>query len=730
MFKNTLVRLLWPSLTVVWAVVAFGLAPAPAAAATMTIPNGLVAIANDGQCSLLEAVENANSDAAVYADCPAGSGTDTIELAVSGNYQLITPTNYTYGPAGFEVRSHIIIQGQGATIGRGGSTPLRLIYVAPLSQLELFDLVLQNGYAQGGDGGISYWASGGGAGGLGGAIFNRGLLTIQRSSLVGNTAEGGDSFSGINFTGTGGGGGGLGGHGGHIDNNNISIPEYGGGGGGGNSAAGGNGLDVPPTAGAGGSATGGNGGLYASGDNASGVGGGGGGGGTSADGTIGYNGGQGGFGGGGGGGGRGSNSYGNGGDGGFAGGGGGRGAGITGGLGGFGAGDGYNTGGGGAALGGAIFNDASGYLILINSTLTNNRALAGSGGEGGSAYGAAVFSRDGNVTIQASTIYSNAVEGGYSDFTSPGSFGGAVYVYNDLNEAHVPVLLLEYSIIAQTFGRSTDLGSWGLTTACDHSTGITIGGGSNALNREGSCNVLSPQIVLADNEPNLVGSFGYYGGATPVYPLLSLSPALDVFAGCPFWLTIDQRGVARPVNSSCDIGAYEAIANQLCTGIGDGTTFSAVGTTIYLNTAGDINCLYVEAVPQSHPQASAGLQTGNYWRIQALNSSGNPAAGYTAELTLPHPNLTNPSVCKWVNGPGSGWDCAVTSSTSATATRHNITSFSDWAVGTEVGPTAVQLQAVTAGSSSWLWLGLGLLLPLLLLSIWFLNSHLSQLKTK
>jgi hypothetical protein len=413
-----------------------------------------------------------------------------------------------------------------------------------------------------------------------------------------------------------------------------------------------------------------------------------------------------------------------GGNGGFAGGGGGGGGGGVAGTGGFGAGNGYGPGGGGAALGGAIFNDAPGWLTLVNSTLTNNQALAGDGGEGGSAYGAAVFSRDGNVTILGSTIYSNALQSGESINSTPGSFGGAVYLYNDLNEAHVPELSLNYTLIAQTYGRATSLGSWGLTTSCDNGNGISLLGGYNALNNMGSCNILSPQIALADNDPNVVGSFGYYGGYTPVYPLSPLSPAIDVSVGCPPSLTVDQRGIARPINGSCDIGSYEAIAGQFCTGISDGAVFYAVGTTIYLNAAGDIHCLFIEAIPQSHPQASAGLQTGTYWRIQALNSSGLPAAGYTAELTLPHLNLPSPSVCKWVNGPGAGWDCALDSSTSASATRQNITSFSDWAVGSAVGPTAVQLHAVTAGQPSVLWLSLGLLLPLLLISAGFLKRHL------
>src|SRR5262245_32109053 len=49
-------------------------------AATITVTTNNPNIAADGQCSLIEAIINANSDAAIHADCAAGSGADTIVL--------------------------------------------------------------------------------------------------------------------------------------------------------------------------------------------------------------------------------------------------------------------------------------------------------------------------------------------------------------------------------------------------------------------------------------------------------------------------------------------------------------------------------------------------------------------------------------------------------------------------------------------------------------------------
>ncbi len=60
-------------------------------------------------------------------------------------------------------------------------------------------------------------------------------------------------------------------------------------------------------------------------------------------------------------------------------------------------------------------------------------------------------------------------------------------------------------------------------------------------------------IITAD--PKL-GALGDYGGYTQTIPLLTGSSAIDAGdnASCP---ATDQRGITRPQNNACDIGAYE-----------------------------------------------------------------------------------------------------------------------------------------------------------------------------
>jgi len=74
---------------------------------------------------------------------------------------------------------------------------------------------------------------------------------------------------------------------------------------------------------------------------------------------------------------------------------------------------------------------------------------------------------------------------------------------------------------------------------------------TNNLIEDGTCSsAFSP-----GTDPNL-GPLQDNGGPTQTYALLPGSPAIDAGTndGCP---DTDQRGVTRPINGTCDIGAYE-----------------------------------------------------------------------------------------------------------------------------------------------------------------------------
>src|SRR5262245_23257962 len=136
----------------------------PANAATITVTTSNPNIAADGQCSLIEAIVNANNDAPTHADCPAGSGADTIVLPANANVMLNAADNSSLGPTGLPViTSRITIEGNGATIIRQGNAPgFRLMAVNNSGDLTLRHVTL----------------SGGDPSGSGGAVENFGTLTI------------------------------------------------------------------------------------------------------------------------------------------------------------------------------------------------------------------------------------------------------------------------------------------------------------------------------------------------------------------------------------------------------------------------------------------------------------------------------------------------------------------------------------------------------------------------
>ena len=309
------------------------------------------------------------------------------------------------------------------------------------------DLSITDAVAGGGAGG----GGGGGGAGLGGAIFvaDLGTLTVSNVYLHANSAAGGAGSSGNGFSG----GGGMGGEGG------IHNPDTGSGGGGGlgdladgsdelgaggsgiatGALAGGTGADVGGPGGAGGAAGGGGGGGNDGGGAGGGI--------DGADGA-GDNGGSGGFGGGGGGGIV-------AGGGGFGGGGG---AGLTGGAGGFGGGGGDSTfgnasggfgggngaasgagtghGGGGGGMGGAIFVQDGGTLILGGAIgVYDNAVSAGAAGGGsataGSAFGSGFFLQgNGSVVFDPEAGRLQLVSDAITDQTGSGGTGANAGSYN------------------------------------------------------------------------------------------------------------------------------------------------------------------------------------------------------------------------------------------------------------------------------------------------------------
>ncbi len=142
----------------------------------------------------------------------------------------------------------------------------------------------------------------------------------------------------------------------------------------------------------------------------------------------------------------------------------------------------------------------------------------------------------------------------------------------------------------------------------------------------------------------------------------------------------------------------------------DGTGVYGFGRTDVsievVNTGDCLDSISVVRFDVDHPDATAGLQTGHYWRI--AQSGCDAGDEYVINLTLPtdHTPTSSDAICGW---NGVEWDCKRFSSDAAnkTVTRNNIRDLSpDWVVGIDAVPTQIGglTQALSSGSGFWVML--------------------------
>jgi CSLREA domain-containing protein len=195
--------------------------PGHASAATISVTGTADVLGADGTCSLREAVQAANTDAAVN-ECGAGSGADTVVLP-AGTFALTRAgaaedANVT---GDLDVLADLTLQGAGA--GRttlDGNGLDRVLDVAAGKSLAIERLTVTGGLTEDGAGGLTPTP-----GGAGGGIRAAGPLTVTDCEITGNrTGRGGNgaSATGTNGAAAGNGapgqavGGGVGGAGGGI----------------------------------------------------------------------------------------------------------------------------------------------------------------------------------------------------------------------------------------------------------------------------------------------------------------------------------------------------------------------------------------------------------------------------------------------------------------------------------------------------------------------------------
>ncbi len=187
--------------------------PQPAyAAATLTVTTTADEINTNGQCSLREAIINANNDnQSGSTDCLAGTGDDTITFSVDGTFTLdIGTTNEDAALDGdLDILDTLTITGNGAgnTIIDGNATE-RIFHVGAHNiDITISGVSITNGRSIGLAGGGIYNTRGSGSitlnnsvvsdnvansNGGGGIYINNGVpLTLNNSTVSGNSTAGG-----------------------------------------------------------------------------------------------------------------------------------------------------------------------------------------------------------------------------------------------------------------------------------------------------------------------------------------------------------------------------------------------------------------------------------------------------------------------------------------------------------------------------------------------------------
>jgi hypothetical protein len=167
-------------------------------------------------------------------------------------------------------------------------------------------------------------------------------------------------------------------------------------------------------------------------------------------------------------------------------------------------------------IGGGINTD--GQTIILNSTFSRNEGR-----------GSGIVALGGTLTIRHSTF----------------SHNGIIYGELTLVDTTAATTTMSNNIIANNGTGASQCFSF--STIIDEGYNIV---------EDGTC-ISAPTSFSGDP---LLGSLADNGGSTMTYTLLPGSPAIDAItdaAACT--LVTDQRGIARPQGSACDIGAVEEI---------------------------------------------------------------------------------------------------------------------------------------------------------------------------
>jgi CSLREA domain-containing protein len=248
-----------------------------------------------------------------------------------------------------------------------------------------------------------------------------------------------------------------------------------------------------------------------------------------------------------------------------------------------------------SGIGGGVFIGDPGNLDTFNTTISNNSARGAGGGIGYLS----------NYTVQPSRIYTSTIVSNTGDSDGNGDGGGGGISTGGSIHAEISNTILSGNGVKVFSG-----------TVAEDCTGALFSGGSNLVGTDSNCtypgastnagNLTGAGIggasVIAHNTAALADN----GGHVPTRLPTRSSPAINrggAATDCGNGGT-DARGVGRPQEGVCDMGAVEALP---------AVSSQAVSTQAdELDSAFDGSCSLREAVTSANNnQATGGCQAGS-----------------------------------------------------------------------------------------------------------------------
>jgi len=228
--------------------------------------------------------------------------------------------------------------------------------------------------------------------------------------------------------------------------------------------------------------------------------------------------------------------------------------------------------------GGGVYN--SGSLALTNCTVSGNSA---SGNHFRNRGGGMENAANSTATLTNCTLSGNSTSGGGGGLYNQGTLALANCTVSGNSALFAGGLLKSYYASPTTLANTIVAGNTFPSGASDDVGGVFNSLGNNLIGATNSnSGWIGSDLIGTSVQPlnPLLAPLGNYGGPTQTMALLPGSPAIDAGTNAliPAGVTTDQRGSARIVNGTVDIGAFESHGFTLTPVAGSTPQTSMIGT--------------------------------------------------------------------------------------------------------------------------------------------------------